>query len=65
MVVVSGWVGNILGAVIAALGIGTVDQVLQPVLGAVMGKILVLFVIIIFLQFRPGGLFPTRSRSLD
>jgi urea transport system permease protein len=65
MVVVSGGVGNILGAVIAALGIGTVDQVLQPVLGAVMGKILVLFVIIIFLQFRPGGLFPTRSRSLD
>jgi urea transport system permease protein len=65
MVVVSGGVGNILGAVNAALGIGTVDQVLQPVLGAVMGKILVLFVIIVFLQFRPGGLFPTRSRSLD
>jgi urea transport system permease protein len=65
MVVVSGGVGNILGTVVAALGIGTVDQVLQPILGAVMGKILVLFAIIFFLQFRPGGLFPTRSRSLD
>ncbi|MBC8011770.1 MAG: urea ABC transporter permease subunit UrtB, partial [Burkholderiales bacterium] len=65
MVVVSGGVGNVLGTVIAALGIGTVDQVLQPVLGAVMGKILVLFAIILFLQWRPGGLFPTRSRSLD
>lgn len=65
MVVVSGGVGNILGSVIAALGIGTVDQLLQPVLGAVMGKILVLFAIILFLQWRPGGLFPTRSRSLD
>lgn len=65
MVVVSGGVGNVLGSVIAALGIGTVDQVLQPVLGAVMGKILVLFAIILFLQWRPGGLFPTRSRSLD
>lgn len=65
MVVVSGGVGNILGSVIAALGIGTVDQILQPVLGAVMGKILVLFAIILFLQWRPGGLFPTRSRSLD
>ncbi len=65
MVVVSGGVGNVMGTVIAALGIGTVDQLLQPVLGAVMGKILVLFAIILFLQWRPGGLFPTRSRSLD
>ncbi len=65
MVVVAGGVGNIFGTVIAALGIGTVDQVLQPFLGAVMGKITVLFAIILFLQWRPGGLFPTRSRSLD
>jgi len=65
MVVVSGGVGNVLGSVVASMGIGTVDQLLQPVLGAVMGKILVLFAIILFLQWRPGGLFPTRSRSLD
>lgn len=65
MVVVSGGVGNVLGSVVASLGIGTVDQLLQPILGAVMGKILVLFAIILFLQWRPGGLFPTRSRSLD
>jgi len=65
MVVVSGGVGNILGSVAASLGIGSVDQLLQPLLGAVMGKILVLFAIILFLQWRPGGLFPTRSRSLD
>lgn len=65
MVVVAGGVGNILGTVIAALGIGTVDQLLQPIMGAVMGKITVLFVIILFLQWRPGGLFPTRSRNLD
>ena len=65
MVVVSGGVGNVLGSVAASLGIGTVDQLLQPILGAVMGKILVLFAIILFLQWRPGGLFPTRSRSLD
>jgi urea transport system permease protein len=65
MVVVSGGVGNILGSVAASLGIGVTDQLLQPVLGAVMGKILVLFAIILFLQWRPGGLFPTRSRSLD
>jgi urea transport system permease protein len=32
---------------------------------AVFGKILVLCVIILFLQWRPSGLFATRSRSLD
>lgn len=65
MVVVAGGVGSIFGTVIAALTVGTVDQLLQPVLGAVMGKIVVLFAIILFLQRRPGGLFPTRSRALD
>lgn len=65
MVVVIGSVGNLLGAGISAMGIGMVDQLLQPSLGPVMGKITVFFVIILFLQWRPGGLFPSRSRSLD
>jgi urea transport system permease protein len=65
MVVVSGGVGNLFGTVLAAAGIGTIDQVLQPWLGAVMGKIVVLVGIILFLQWKPGGLFPSRSRSLD
>ena len=65
MVVVTGSVGNLLGAGLSAMGIGLVDQLLQPSLGPVMGKITVFMVIILFLQWRPGGLFPTRSRSLD
>ena len=65
MVVVAGGVGNIFGTVIAAMGIGATDQLLQPIMGAVMGKITVLFAIILFLQWRPGGLFPSRSRNLD
>ncbi|MFT5190914.1 MAG: urea transport system permease protein [Verrucomicrobiales bacterium] len=65
MVVVVGGVGNLLGAGISSLGIGMVDQGLQPILGPVMGKISVLFMIILFLQFKPRGLFPARSRSLD
>ena len=65
MVVVVGGVGNLMGAAISSLGIGLVDQGLQPLLGPVMGKISVLFGIILFLQFRPGGIFPARSRSLD
>ena len=65
MVVVVGGVGNLLGAAISSLGIGMIDQGLQPLLGPVMGKITVLFMIIGFLQFKPGGIFPARSRSLD
>jgi urea transport system permease protein len=65
MVVVAGGVGNLFGAGISALGIGVIDQFLQPLLGPVMGKIVVLFAIILFLQWKPGGLFPTKSRSMD
>lgn len=65
MVVVLGGVGNLIGTVLAALGIGVTDQILQPWLGAVMGKITVLICIILFLQWRPAGLFVTRSRSLE
>jgi len=66
MTVVVGGVGNILGTVISALGIGMSDQALQQYLGnPVIGKILVLFGIILFLQWRPQGLFATRSRNLD
>ena len=65
MVVVVGGVGNLLGAGLSALGIGVVDQVLQPHIGPIMGTIAVLVIIILFLQWKPGGLFPTKSRSMD
>ena len=66
MTVVVGGVGNIIGTVISALGIGIADQSLQQILGnPVLGKILVLGMIILFLQWRPAGLFVTKSRSLE
>lgn len=66
MTVVVGGVGNLFGTVISAFGIGVADQSLQQYLGnPVTGKILVLGAIILFLQWRPAGLFVTRSRSLD
>lgn len=66
MTVVVGGVGNLIGTVISALGIGVVDQSLQQILGnPVLGKILVLGAIILFLQWRPSGIFVTRSRSLE
>ncbi len=66
MTVVVGGVGNLIGTVISALGIGMLDQSLQQILGnPVLGKILVLVGIILFLQWRPAGLFVTKSRSLE
>ncbi len=65
MIVTVGGVGNIVGASLSALGIGSVDQMLQPILGPVMGKITTLMAIILILQWRPGGIFPSRSRSLE
>jgi urea transport system permease protein len=65
MIVVLGGVGNLVGTVSASLGVGVTNQILEPWLGAVLGKILVLAAIILFLQWRPNGLFVTKSRSLD
>jgi urea transport system permease protein len=66
MTVVLGGVGSIIGTVGSALGIGTADQVLQQTTGSpVTGKIVVLLAIIVFLQWKPGGLFSTRGRTLD
>lgn len=66
MVVVLGGVGNLAGTVLSALSIGTLDQILQIVLrNPVIGKVLVLLGIILFLQWKPSGLFSIRSRSLD
>ncbi len=65
MVVVLGGVGNMVGTVTAAGGVGVANQILEPWMGAVLGKIAVLVAIILFLQWRPNGIFVTRSRSLD
>ncbi len=65
MIVVLGGVGSLGGTVSASLGVGVTNQVLEPWLGAVLGKILVLSGIILFLQWRPAGIFATKSRSLD
>lgn len=66
MTVVVGGVGSLFGTVISAVGIGITDQSLQQILGnPVLGKILVLGAIILFLQWKPAGLFVTKSRSLE
>ncbi|WP_221409018.1 urea ABC transporter permease subunit UrtB [Reichenbachiella versicolor] len=62
LVVVSGGVGNLFGSVIAGLGIGQLTKALEPIFHAVYGKVIILIVIMIFLQFKPKGLFPAKGR---
>jgi urea transport system permease protein len=65
MVVVFGGVGNLWGAVVAALILGVVNMVLEPVSGAVVAKIAVLVLLILFIQRRPRGLFPVKGRAVE
>jgi len=65
MVVVLGGVGQLAGTVVAALGLGELNKFLEPYAGAVLGKIAVLVLIILFIQKRPSGLFALKGRSAD
>ena len=57
LVVVFGGVGNLMGTLVGALSLGIVNKFLEPVAGAILGKIVVLVAIILFIQRRPRGLF--------
>jgi urea transport system permease protein len=65
LVVVTGGVGKLAGTALAALGIGGLNKLLEPGLGAIYAKILLLFLVILFLQRRPAGLFVTRGRHAE
>ena len=65
MVVVLGGVGQLAGTVYAALGLGVANKFIEGWAGAVIAKIIVLVVIIIFIQKRPQGLFALKGRFAD
>ena len=65
MVVVTGGVGKLMGTIVASLGIGGLNKLLEPSFGAVYGKVLILVLVILFLQRRPSGLFTIKGRHAD
>jgi urea transport system permease protein len=65
MVVVLGGVGQLAGTVLAALGLGVLNKLLEGLAGAVLAKIMVLVVIVVFIQKRPQGLFAMKGRSAE
>jgi urea transport system permease protein len=65
MVVVFGGVGNLWGTLIGGMSLGIVNQLLEPYAGAVLGKIVLLVVVILFIQKRPRGLFALKGRAVE
>ena len=65
MVVVLGGVGQLAGTVIAGLGLGVLNKLLEGLTGAVLAKIMVLVFIVVFIQKRPQGLFAMKGRSAE
>ena len=65
MVVVFGGVGNLWGTLVAAFGLGIANKLLEPFAGAVLGKIVILVLIILFIQKRPRGLFALKGRAVE
>ncbi len=65
LVVVFGGVGNLMGTLVGALTLGIVNKILEPVAGAILGKVVVLVAIILFIQRRPRGLFALKGRTAE
>ncbi|WP_029574424.1 urea ABC transporter permease subunit UrtB [Acinetobacter sp. P8-3-8] len=65
LVVVVGGVGQVWGAVLAALGLGVSGTMLEIGMGAVLAKIILLVLVILFIQKRPQGLFAVKGRFVE
>jgi urea transport system permease protein len=65
LVVIFGGVGNLWGTLVGALSLGIANKLLEPTAGAVLGKILLLVLIILFIQKRPRGLFALKGRAIE
>ena len=65
MVVVFGGVGNLWGTLVGAFTLGIANKFLEPYAGAVLGKITILVLLILFIQKRPRGLFALKGRAIE
>jgi urea transport system permease protein len=65
LVVVLGGVGKLVGSILASFSLGILNKLLEPVAGAVLGKIVVLLAVVVVIQRRPQGLFAPRVRTVE
>jgi urea transport system permease protein len=74
MVVVVGGVGNFFGVLLGGAGLGFLSKYIEPLYqsfhdlassASVLGRVTVLILVILFLNWKPSGLFPARGRLAD
>ena len=65
MVVVTGGVGKLACAIWAGLGLGCLNKIFEPFVEAVWAKVLILACVVLFIQWKPSGLFPAKGRTAD
>ncbi len=74
LTVVVGGVGKLAGVVWSGLGIGFIEKLLEPIVliekplkifDATWAQVATLLLVILFMQRRPGGLFPDKGRMAD
>src|SRR5438034_1194702 len=65
MVVVFGGVGNLWGTLVGTFTLGIANKFLEPYAGAVLGKIAILVLLILFIHKRPRGLFALKGRAVE
>ncbi len=65
LTVVTGGVGKLTGCAVSGMSVGVLSKVFEAGFEAVYGKVLMLLLIIIFLQYKPKGLFADKGRIGD
>ena len=74
LTVVVGGVGKLAGVIFSGLGLGFIEKLLEPItilskpihiFDATWAQVAALIVVILFMQRRPGGLFPDKGRAAD
>ncbi len=74
LTVVVGGVGKLLGVVVSGLGLGFLQKFIEPlvilespirIFDATWAKVAVILIVVLFIQRKPGGLFPDRGRAAN
>lgn len=65
LVVVVGGVGSVLGGAVAAVLLGFVTALAEGFTSVSLAQAILLVLVVAFLQWKPRGLIPTRSRALE
>ncbi len=67
LTVVVGGVGKLLGVIVSGLGVGALTKFIEPLwfFDSSYAQIAVILIVILFIQRRPGGLFPDKGRAAN